>query len=226
MVSSRTVIVAGATGLVGDELLHQLMGDPDVAQIHVVTRRPINITSDKVVFHQNRELAVTHWQPQWPVPLQGYICLGTTKKEAGGKKGLEDVDLHLVVKVAKMMAVMGVKHLAVVSSAGSHRWSPSHYLRCKGKMEMALRGMGFERLLIARPGPLLGERQRPRADEKILQQWLPVFSFAFKGPLASLEPVKAVDVAKAMMKGLSEPHWPGRSDLKIVPSKTLQNYSA
>ncbi|WP_245680695.1 NAD(P)H-binding protein [Veronia pacifica] len=152
MVSSRTVIVAGATGLVGDELIHQLLGDPDVAQVHVVTRRPISITSDKLVQHQNPELAVTHWQPQWPVPLQGYICLGTTKKAAGSKQGLEDVDLHLVIRVAKMMAVMGVKHLAVVSSIGSHRWSPSHYLRCKGKMEFALRNMGFERLLIVRPG--------------------------------------------------------------------------
>ncbi|WP_244556519.1 hypothetical protein [Enterovibrio nigricans] len=30
MSSSRSVIIAGATGLVGDELLHQLLGDPDV----------------------------------------------------------------------------------------------------------------------------------------------------------------------------------------------------
>ncbi len=163
MSSSRSVIIAGATGLVGDELLHQLLGDPDVSHIHVVTRRPIQIVSEKIIVHQSSDLSVTHWQPQWPVPLQGYIALGTTRKDAGSRKALEAVDYHLVVKVARMMAVVGVKHLAVVSSMLSHPWSPSHYLRCKGKMEQALGEMGFERLLVARPGPLLGDRSQQEA---------------------------------------------------------------
>ncbi|MDD1781344.1 oxidoreductase [Enterovibrio sp. ZSDZ35] len=221
MSSSRSVIIAGATGLVGDELLHQLLGDPDVSHIHVVTRRPVSITSEKIIVHQSQDLSVTHWQPHWPVPIQGYIALGTTLKQAGSKKALEDVDYHLVVKVARMMAVVGVKHLAVVSSMGAHPWSPSHYLRCKGKMERTLSDMGFKRLLFARPGPLLGERDVPRKDEQALKRILPFISPFLAGPLANLEPVEGVRVARAMIGTLSEEKWPGRFDFRILHGKTL-----
>ncbi|MEZ8141777.1 nucleoside-diphosphate sugar epimerase [Enterovibrio norvegicus FF-33] len=224
MPSSRSVILAGATGLVGDELLHQLLGDQNVTHIHVVTRRPIALVSDKIIVHQSPDLSVTHWQPQWPVPLQGYISLGTTKQQAGSKKALEAVDYQLVVKVARMMAVMGVKHLAVVSSLFSHPWSPSHYLRCKGKMERAVSEMGFERFLIARPGPLLGERESPRKDEQMLQRFMPALSPFLAGPLADLEPVEAVRVARAMITALSEENWPGRIDRRTLPGRILNQY--
>ncbi|SKA50575.1 oxidoreductase [Enterovibrio nigricans] len=164
---------------------------------------------------------MTHWQPQWPVPLQGYIALGTTLKQVGSKQALEEVDFHLVVKVARMMAVVGVKHLAVVSSMGSHPWSPSHYLRCKGKMERSLTDMRFERLLFARPGPLLGERETLRTDEQALKRILPFISPFLAGPLADFEPVEAVRVAKSMIKTLTEEKWPGRFDFRILPGKVL-----
>ncbi|USH01644.1 oxidoreductase [Grimontia kaedaensis] len=224
MPSSRSVIIAGATGLVGDELLHQLLGDPDISHIHVVTRRPVAVVSDKIIIHQSPDLSVTHWQPQWQVPLQGYISLGTTKKQAGSKAVLEEVDYHLVVKVARMMAVVGVKHLAVVSSMLAHPWSPSHYLRCKGKMERALSEMGYERLLVARPGPLVGEREEPRKDEQFLQRIMPLFTPFLAGPLADFEPVEAVRVARAMIAALSEQNWPGRIDHRIMPGRVLNQY--
>lgn len=224
MPSSRSVIIAGATGLVGDELLHQLLGNPDVSHIHVVTRRPFALVSEKIVVHQSPDLSVTHWQPQWPVPIQGYIALGTTKKQAGSRQAREEVDYHLVVKVARMMAVVGVKHLAVVSSMLAHPWSPSHYLRCKGKMERALSEMGFERLLVARPGPLLGERETPRKDEQILQRLMPAFRPFLSGPLADFEPVEAVRVARAMISTLSENNWPGRIDYRILSGRVLNQY--
>ncbi|PMN73733.1 nucleoside-diphosphate sugar epimerase [Enterovibrio norvegicus] len=221
MPSSRSVILAGATGLVGDEILHQLLGDPDVTQIHVVTRRPIAVSSPKIIVHQSQDLTVTHWQPEWAVPLQGYIALGTTKKIAGSNKALEDIDLHLVVKVARMMAVMGVKHVSVVSSMFAHPWSPSHYLRCKGKMERALSDMGFERLLVARPGPLLGQRDVERKDEQMLQRIMPIFKPFLAGPFADVEPVEAVRVARGMIHALTEQNWPGRLDMRILPGRVL-----
>lgn len=224
MSSSRSVIIAGATGLVGDELLHQLLGDPNVSHIHIVTRRPVNAVSEKIIVHQSSDLSVTHWQPQWPVPLQGYIALGSTLKQAGSKKALEDIDYHLVVKVARMMAVVGVKHLAVVSSMLSHPWSPSHYLRCKGKMERALTDMGFERLVFARPGPLLGEREMPRDDEQRLQRFMPVISPFLTGPLADFEPVEAVRVARAMIATLSEPTWPSQTEVRVLRGRLLNQF--
>ncbi|MDD1794271.1 oxidoreductase [Enterovibrio sp. ZSDZ42] len=222
MPSSRSVILAGATGLVGDELLHQLLGDPNVTHIHIVTRRPIAVVSEKIIVHQSPDLSVTHWQPQWPVPLQGYIALGTTKQQAGSKQALEAVDYQLVVKVARMMAVMGVKHLAVVSSLFSHPWSPSHYLRCKGRMERTISDMGFKRLLIARPGPLLGERDTPRKDEQMLQRIMPALSPFLAGPLADLEPVEAVRVARGMITALlSEESWSARIDRRVLSGRVL-----
>src|SRR6185295_4066707 len=47
----RTVALAGATGLVGKEILKGLVADPSVAAIHVLARRALEAPAAKVVPH-------------------------------------------------------------------------------------------------------------------------------------------------------------------------------
>ncbi|UTV26904.1 NAD-dependent epimerase/dehydratase family protein [Photobacterium atrarenae] len=192
-------IIAGASGLVGDELLHQLLGHDQFGKIYALSRRQLPFHSKKLSQLIHPELRVTEWSDADPIPTIGFICLGTTKKQAGSSQALEAVDVHLVKAVAATMQMLGVKHLVVVSSLFASPWSPSHYLRCKGKMEKALLKMNFEHCVFVRPGPLLGERSSPRKDEQIVQWLSALLQPLTFGPLAHLRPIPAETVARAMV---------------------------
>ncbi|WP_281628790.1 NAD(P)H-binding protein [Vibrio sp. St2] len=196
------VMVAGATGLIGTELIKQMLEEDPVTRIYALSRRELPFFHPKLEVLQNKQLQVQEWDADKPSPKYGFICLGTTIKQAGSKQGLERVDYELVCDVAQTMKVLGVTHLAVVSSYGASVRSLSHYLRCKGKMEMAIERLGFEHITFVRPGPLVGLRDTPRTDEAIVQVVLKSLRPLMFGKLAKLIPIQASEVAKAMQYGI------------------------
>lgn len=193
-------IIAGASGLVGSELLHQLLDHPRFNYIYALARRPLPFHSKKLHQIIDSQLRIIAWENDQPVPEYGFICLGTTKKKAGTKQELEAVDVDLVKNVAITMKNLGVKHLFVVSSLGASTYSPAHYLRCKGKMEQALTTLAFEHCVFVRPGPLKGERNQPRQDELVVQRIFDVLHPLMIGPLQHYLPIPAEDVAVSMLK--------------------------
>ncbi|OLQ76166.1 nucleoside-diphosphate sugar epimerase [Photobacterium proteolyticum] len=197
---TANAIIAGASGLVGDELLHQLLAHPHFHTVYSLSRRELPFHSKKLVQIVHPELRVTTWGETDPTPTIGFICLGTTKKQAGSKQALEAVDFQLVKDVATTMQLLGVRHLVVISSLMAHPWSPSHYLRCKGKMEQAINKMGFSHSVFVRPGPLQGERSVPRQDEQVVQGVFSAIKPLMLGPLGHLIPIPAEDVARSMLE--------------------------
>ncbi|MER2497947.1 NAD(P)H-binding protein [Vibrio neptunius] len=196
------VMVAGATGLIGTELIKQMLEEDPIRHIYVLSRRKLPFFHPKLEVIQNKQLQVQEWDDNKLTPKYGFICLGTTIKQAGSKQELERIDYELVCDVAQTMKVLGVTHLAVVSSYGASVRSLSHYLRCKGKMEMAIERLGFEHITIVRPGPLVGLRDKPRTDEAVVQVVLKSLRPLMFGKLAKLIPIQANEVAKAMQYGL------------------------
>ncbi|WP_039958420.1 NAD(P)H-binding protein [Vibrio sinaloensis] len=196
------VITAGGSGLVGTELIKQMLEHEPIEHIYALSRKDLPFFHPKLEVIKHSDLDVHDWDDSKPVPTYGFICLGTTLKQAGSKKALESVDYELVCKVAQQMKVMGVKKLCVVSSLGASIHSFSHYLRCKGKMELALERLEFEQVVFVRPGPLVGLREQPRADERITQAILKVLRPLMLGPLAKMIPIRASHVATAMQFSL------------------------
>ncbi|EGU36466.1 hypothetical protein VII00023_04967 [Vibrio ichthyoenteri ATCC 700023] len=199
MAKQQIVIIAGATGLIGTELLKLMLEERAIDHIYALTRKGLAFTHPKLQEIRDPQLRVIDWDEALPAPEKGYICLGTTLKQAGSKSALEAIDYHLVCDVAKNMALLGVKHLTVVSSYGANPRSSSHYLRCKGKMELALENLGFDNVTFMQPGPLVGLRDTPRKDEALLQAILKVVRPIMLGRLARFIPIKAELVARAML---------------------------
>ncbi|KAE8178011.1 NAD(P)H-binding protein [Photobacterium carnosum] len=197
---SLNAIIAGASGLVGTELLHQLLDHPRFNHIYALARRPLSFHSKKLHQIIDSQLRVIAWENDQPVPEYGFICLGSTKKKAGTNQALEAIDVNLVKNVAISMKNLGVKHLFVISSLGAYKHSPSYYLRCKGKMEQALTALAFEHCVFVRPGPLKGERNNPRKDELALQRIFETIHPIMVGPLKHFTPIPAEDVATSMVK--------------------------
>lgn len=196
--NSLTTIIAGSTGLIGNELINQMLDQAPFNHIYALSRRELPFFHPKLEVIQHPELRIQHWDDEKPQPEFGFICLGTTLKQAGSKQALEKVDYELVCDVAQEMKLLGVKQLAVVSSYGASVRSFSHYLRCKGRMELAIERMGFERVVFVRPGPLKGLREIPRKDEVVIQTMMTFLKPLMLGPLAKLIPIDAAQVAQAM----------------------------
>ncbi|MDA0155173.1 NAD(P)H-binding protein [Vibrio sp. Makdt] len=220
-----SIIVAGATGLIGHHVMNLLINEPAIQHIYALSRRALDsqFHSEKLHTLIHSDLQVTSWDDNKTTPNLGIICLGTTKKKAGSKEALRKVDVELVSHVAQSMKFLGVQRLAVVSSYGASTDSYSHYLKCKGQMEQNLKRIGFKQLFIARPGPLVGEREEPRADEKLLQSVFPLLTPFMFGKFKNLRPIQSKDVAQAMLFRLFENNF---QNIEIYSSNDMLNLLA
>lgn len=165
---ARTVLLVGATGLVGRECLRLLLADPEVMRLVVLTRRPLPIEvgaskldAHVVDFEQLDDLAELFAVDQ-------IICaLGTTMRRAGSREHFRAVDYGLALRIAQLGAARGVRHFLLVSSIGANPASRVFYNRVKGELEDAIRALRFRSITIVRPSILLGKRGERRVREQI-----------------------------------------------------------
>src|SRR2546423_10515294 len=150
---AKTVALAGATGLVGRELLRGLVADPSVSAIHVLGRRALE-AMPKVTAH----IVDFRLLPALPRVDEVYLALGTTIKVAGSQEAFRAVDFDANLAVAKAALAAGARRAGLVSAMGASAKSGIFYSRVKGELEDALAALAFEGLVIARPSMLAGER--------------------------------------------------------------------
>src|SRR5690606_19796936 len=80
-VAGRTVVVAGATGLVGRAILQGLLTADAVAAVHALGRRPPGLQHAKLTAHAVDFTAL----PPLPPIDEAYLALGTTIQVAGSQ---------------------------------------------------------------------------------------------------------------------------------------------
>lgn len=168
--AGRVALVAGATGLVGRELLAALLTDKRYKAVHCVGRRPLTIKHAGLFSHVVDFATLTALSGMRHVD-DVFIALGTTIKVAGSQQAFRAVDFEAVVAVALAVKALGATKLGVVSAMGASATSGVFYNRVKGEMENALVQSGYPVLVIARPSMLSGDRdalgQDARAAEKL-----------------------------------------------------------
>ncbi|MNL93685.1 Semialdehyde dehydrogenase, NAD binding domain [compost metagenome] len=205
------VLIVGATGLVGSELLQQLQDDPQVTAIVAPTRQPLpaNEKTDNPV---GEDLFALLSGLQQPVDII-FCCLGTTRKAAGSDANFRYVDYQLVVESALTGRRLGAQHCLVVSAVGANPRSSFLYNRTKGEMEQALREQNWPRLTLVRPSMLLGNRPSPRLLERLTA---PLFKL-LPGKWRS---VAAKDVAQTLLEQAFSPG----SGVTVLESDQLHRY--
>jgi uncharacterized protein YbjT (DUF2867 family) len=161
------VVVAGASGLVGREILQGLLADESVAAVHALTRRALPLRHPKLTVHTVDFAAL----PALPAADEAYLALGTTIRVAGSQSGFRAVDFDANFAVAGAARAAGATRLGLVSAMGANPRSHLFYNRVKGELEEALSALGYQRLVIARPSFLTGDRdslgQPERGGEKL-----------------------------------------------------------
>lgn len=196
MPGGRRVLLAGATGLVGGEILRGLLADDTVAAVHVLARRTLQLAHPKLQVQVVDFTAL----PSLPPLDEAYLALGTTIKLASSQAAFRAVDLDANLAVARAALQAGARKLGLVSAMGADARSRVFYQRVKGELEEAVKELGFEALVIARPSLLLGDRgalgQPARAGEHIGSLLAGVLR-----PLipAHYRPIRAIAVARALL---------------------------
>lgn len=196
---SRTALIAGATGLVGSALLQQLLDRPEYARVTVIGRRAPALQHAKLGFVASSLESFQALSTEFAAD-DVFCCLGTTTATAGGKTGLERVDYHMVVGLARAAQAQGARQFLVVSAAGASLKSPAFYSRVKARMEQAVAAAGYATVHILRPSLLLGARSESRPFEALAQRLAPLLAPLCVGPLAKYRPITGGDVAAAMIR--------------------------
>jgi uncharacterized protein YbjT (DUF2867 family) len=211
----RVVILAGATGLVGRELLRQLLADASVGAVHAVGRRPPATIHPKLVPHVVDLAAL----PSLPAADEVYLALGTTIAVAGSQAAFRAVDYDANLAVARAAHAAGARRLGLVSAMGADARSRFFYNRVKGETEDAVAKLGYASVVIARPSLLLGDREALGQPARSMEALATRFSrpFAWIVPRA-VRPIAAADVAAALVAATAR----GEPGVKVLASGDMQ----
>ena len=200
---SKTALLAGATGLIGSQLLPLLLATERYSKVIVVGRTALPLAHPKLT------QVVTDLGKLQDVRLKliaddVFCCLGTTLRQAGSKEAFYKVDFLYVVTLAALTAGNFASQFMVISSLGAATESRWYYSRVKGQMEESVRQMPFRAIHIFRPSLLLGPRAQPRLGEQLSAVMLGVLRPLLRGSLLKYRPVQAATVAAAMLRAAED----------------------
>ena len=200
--TSRTALLAGATGLVGRALLPMLLAGKHYRQVHVFLRRALPaIRADaKLKIHR---VDFARLPAAFPTVDDVYIALGTTIKVAGSEAAFRQVDLDFVLNTARAARAAGATRLAVVSALGADPASRVFYNRVKGEMQAAVAQLGYTSVVVAQPSLLLGDRAALGQPSRLGEVW----AARLLGPLGrvvpkGVRPIAAHTVAAALLAAI------------------------
>ncbi|KZL18701.1 NAD dependent epimerase/dehydratase family protein [Pseudovibrio axinellae] len=200
---NRVALVFGATGLIGSEVVRLLLASDEYAEVHAVTRKELGIESNKLRAHLTDFSDLSSLQ--LPDNISDvFCCLGTTQKKAGSKEAFYAIDFQLAFDLSRLAREAGAQQFLMVSSIGAEAGSSNYYLKVKGELEEAVRGLSYTCTKVFRPSLLLGERAEQRFAEGLAGSVLPHLSFLFQGPLRKYRPIEGTAVARALVAGALE----------------------
>lgn len=177
------LLLVGATGLVGHQVLMRALENPRIEAVTAPARRPLAVTHRKLNAPTVRFADLPQDADWWQADAA--ICtLGTTIAKAGSREAFRQVDHDYPLAVARLARAHGTPRFAVVSAMGANRNSFFFYSRVKGELEADLEALAFPSLTIVRPGLIGGDRVERRAGEHVtllvLQRLGPVLPRAWR----------------------------------------------
>jgi uncharacterized protein YbjT (DUF2867 family) len=194
--ANKVALVLGATGLVGGELVRQLLTNPNYREVISLARCKLELRHDKL-----RSEILDFDKPD-PALLRGddlFCALGTTIKKAGSQAQQYKIDCGYPFTLGKIAKENGVGQYLLVSSIGANPTSKNFYLRTKGELEQKLATLGFRALVIARPSILLGNRAEKRTGEKLAMSVVKAMGPLMLGGLRNYRGIEASQVARALI---------------------------
>ena len=199
----KTALIFGSSGLVGKNLLNQIINNSNYSKIKIFVRSSLEISDQKVEII-NTDFKDLQKIKNLIIGDDCFFCIGTTKKNSPDKNEYRRVELDLPKKIAQISKSNNVKSFIFVSSGFADPKNSGDYLKFKGLVEEEIKSLNFEKIGILRPSFLLGNRKEKRVGEKIGIFIFKLLSPIFVGPIKKMKPIHSEKVAKAMIKIANE----------------------
>ena len=197
------VLIIGGTGQVGAAVVRSLAAEPACAEVVMVNRRSISATAGPRV----RQVILDTGAAQFPAevtklaqsmvahgnPVCGASCVGVGKGSMKWSEAeLKALEIGVVGGFARGCLAGGITRFSLLSAVGSSAKSRFRYAQVMGLKEDTVRGIGFQRLAIYRPGIIAGNSHTPR--------YLAWLGRLIPGPFGAIE---QDDIARAFVAEFS-----------------------
>ncbi|HYC39122.1 MAG TPA: NAD(P)H-binding protein [Chitinophagaceae bacterium] len=199
------IIVTGATGMVGSELVRQALEDPEISEVIAVVRNilPLEHLRLRVVIHNNfmdydelSSLFASCHACIW--------CLGVSQLQVSRKEYHVITYDYTVAAANAMLASNPGIIFVLVSGEGADPEGRARTLfgQVKGKTEKALMEMPFQKLMIARPAGIMPVSKNPRAPlaYRLFYSTYPIWKL-----LTPSRVITSVQLAKALLELIKKP---------------------
>ncbi len=199
-------LIAGASGLVGSHIVRELMHNNQACVL--IVRKKISEFNDNTLQLISDFSQLSADLPKRLPPIDHvYLCLGLRLKtqelmmmSSERKKEFYKVDFDLSLELANIAFENGAKKISIISAVGADINSLNYYAKIKGKLEKSICKIGYEQVIIAQPGHLLGVRNDPRGPEiPFLEAGLEVIKPILQGPLKKFRQISSEKVAKSLV---------------------------
>lgn len=166
MNENKTLLLVGATGLVGRHVLQLALDAPRIGAVVAPARRELAAHAklqSPLVDYDHLDDSAPWWR------ADAVICtLGTTIRKAGSQQAFYLVDHDYPLAVAKLAHKHGTPTYVLTSAIGANIQSRFFYSRVKGELENDLRQIGFPSLTVVRPSVIGGKREEFRLGERVV----------------------------------------------------------
>jgi uncharacterized protein YbjT (DUF2867 family) len=190
-------IIIGATGLVGNLILKEVLNDNSFTEVRIFVRKPTGIANTKL----KENIGLFEDIVSLTSEIKGDVlfnALGTTIKKAGSQKEQQRIDRDLPIAFAKIASENGVKMMLNISSVGASL-TGGFYLKTKAEMEMGTQKFFPKTIFHFRPGLLVGDRKEFRFMEKISSGVMKVINPVLTGKSKKYRSMPVEKLAKAMV---------------------------
>jgi len=195
----QSVLIVGATGMVGGHALQLSLEHPDVSAVTVIGRRSVGVEHPKL-----REVVHADFTDCNPIAdaLAGHevalYCLGTYTGAVPDAE-FRRITLDYTVEFARALHSRSpAAAFCFLSGAGADQSGKGGmaFARYKGEAEKALLSQGFARVYLFRPGYIypVVPRQEPNLSYRLTRAIYPVLRRVFPGMV-----IPSVDLARAML---------------------------
>ena len=200
----KNVLLIGASGLIGSELVQLLLRDDKIKSVKVFVRKTLAITDQKL-----REILVDFdCLEDFKHEFQGdalFCCIGTTRKKTPDLATYKAIDYGIALSAANLARSNQVPQVHLVSAIGAAVSSKIFYNRLKGEIEKDVLKLDFPTTVIYQPAMLIGKRSESRPAVFIAQKIMPFFDVYLLGKAQKYHSIEAKKVAESMLDNLHKP---------------------
>ena len=205
---SKNILLAGASGLVGNNLLNVLLKND--SNLVLISRKKINtkkeikqiVTNFDELEQLNNKISIDTVYIAIGKRLSLMELIYLKKKN---KSNFEKVDFEYIKNIAAFAKRSGAKSLGLISAVGANKNSLNTYLKVKGETEEEIMSLGFDKVIIARPGHLLGKRKNESINPIIFifEMITNITGMLLLGPLKKFKNIDSSKVASAIIEKIN-----------------------